>query len=406
MIRGSPTLASTQSFSFRSLCDPRVPNALISLSFLYSTWGLHGLPGKRTTLSFVSKSRMTGQTTHPVSSRSIRSRPAETNESTQTIAVPDRDAFSSDEEYKGHIERILSDYDTRLEVAKRQQLGYPIYHARDNVEELDLSPLDRFSTSALNNVGDPQNVGVFASHTHGFEVGVLRWFADLFHLEEFWGYVSSGGSESNLEALFIARETLPSAMTYVSSEAHFSIFKALRVLRMPYVVIQTSKAGEMNYDDLERALNASPYRHAIVVATCGTTMRGAIDCPRTIVDLLVACQITEYYLHVDAALSGIFVPLLDPHMLSFADVPISSIAVSGHKYLGVPIPCSVCLVRRKFIEGMSSSQVQYIGSNDLPMSCSRNGLYAIDDSISDALIDPLTNTICLPQGSPISLVDA
>ncbi len=255
-----------------------------------------------------------------------------------------------------------------------QSPGYPILNARGKRGWVDLTPLNRFHDTPLNNVGDPQNAGVFSSHSHPFELGVLEWFADLFDLDAFWGYVASGGSESNLEALFIARETLPTAMTYISAEAHYSVLKALRVLRMNYEVIDTTETGEMDYADLERALNASPYRHAIVVATCGTTMRGAIDSPRTIVDLLESCRITEFHLHVDAALSGIFVPLLNAHMLSFSEVPISSIAVSGHKFLGVPIPSSVFLVRRKIFHSMTSSQVQYIGSNDLPMTCSRNGL--------------------------------
>ena len=296
----------------------------------------------------------------------------------ETVMVPDRDAYGSEEQYRACIDTVLRSFDAKLDVAKRQQLGYPIFHARDHVDELDLSPLERFSAAALNNVGDPQRAGVFSSHSHPFELGVLHWFAHLFDMHDFWGYVASGGSESNMEALFIARETLPTAMTYISAEAHFSVLKALRVLRMNYEVIATTETGEMDYADLERALNASPYRHAIVVATCGTTMRGAIDSPRKIVDLLASCRITEFYLHVDAALSGIFIPLLDASMLSFTTVPISSICVSGHKFLGVPIPCSTFLVRQKFVEGMTSSQVQYIGSNDLPMACSRNGLYVVD----------------------------
>ena len=295
---------------------------------------------------------------------------------TQTIGVPDRDSFQNDAEYRAFVERILSDYNIRLGVAKRQQLGYPIYHARDNVEELDLTPLDRFAASYINNVGDPfESTGAFASHSHGFEVGVLQWFANLFSLQDFWGYCSSGGSESNLEALFIARENLPTACTFVSREAHFSVFKALRVLRMPHVVIDCDEqTGEILYDELEQALKSSPYRHAIVVATCGTTMRGAIDSPRRIVDSLRRSGITKHFLHVDAALSGIYVPLLDSHILDFAHVPISSIAVSGHKFLGVPIPCGAFLVRKTFVENMASDNVQYIRSNDLPMSCSRNGL--------------------------------
>ena len=143
---------------------------------------------------------------------------------------------------------------------------------------------------------------------------------------------------------------------------------------MPHVVIDVDDRGEMRYDDLERALRSSPFRHAIVVATCGTTMRGAIDSPTRIVELMRACGITSHFLHVDAALSGIYVPLLDPHLLSFSEVPISSIAISGHKFLGVPIPCGAFLVRRSLVDNISQSNVEYIRSKDLPMSCSRNGL--------------------------------
>jgi histidine decarboxylase len=298
-----------------------------------------------------------------------------------TISVPDRSVFRNEHEYRRHVETTLSSFEAKLDVAKRQQLGYPIVD-QGKRGWVDLTPLARFDTHTLNNVGDPQNAGVFSSHSHPFELGVLEWFAELFDMDDFWGYVAGGGSESNIEALFIARESLPAAMTYVSADAHYSVLKALRVLRMNYEVIATTETGEIDYSDLERALNASPYRHAIVVATCGTTMRGAIDSPRKIVDLLESCRITEFYLHVDAALSGIFVPLVDPPRLSFAQVAISSIAVSGHKFLGAPIPSSVFLVRRKIVDGMTNSQVQYIGSNDLPMACSRNGLYDFDRPVA------------------------
>jgi hypothetical protein len=134
-------------------------------------------------------------TQHPVADGVLKTSLA----STRPVSVPDRSAFSTDDAYKAFVERTLSDYNVTLSAAKRQQLGYPIYHAKDNVEELDLTPLERFSAAYINNVGDPwENAGAFASHSHGFEVGVLEWFAELFELgkESFWGYISSGGSES------------------------------------------------------------------------------------------------------------------------------------------------------------------------------------------------------------------
>jgi hypothetical protein len=299
---------------------------------------------------------------------------------TTPIPVPDRSQFDSDVSYKQCVEGVLEEYRDQLELSKTRQLGYPIYHAKDNVEELDLGPLAQFQNYYINNAGDPFSHTAFGSHSHGFEVGVLEWFADLWELKNpFWGYVSSGGSESNLEALFIARENFPEALTFVSAEAHFSVFKSLRILRMPYVVIECDRfTGEMLYDDFETKLqNASSMtKQAIVALTIGTTMKGAIDRPNRVSDVLQRCNITEFYIHVDAALSGIFVPLLDRHLLSFDQHPISSCCCSGHKFLGVPLPCGVFVVRKQFVENIGSN-VEYINSSDLPLSCSRNGLASL-----------------------------
>ena len=50
--------------------------------------------------------------------------------------------------------------------------------------------------------------------------------------EDYWGSVVASGTEGNIWALYLAREALPEAMLIHSPEAHYSIPKAARILRM------------------------------------------------------------------------------------------------------------------------------------------------------------------------------
>ena len=52
--------------------------------------------------------------------------------------------------------------------------------------------------------------------------------------------------------------------------------------------------------------------------------------------------------------------------------PIGSISVSGHKFVGVPVPCGVVMTRLRYIEALSSD-VEYLNSRDATIMGSRNG---------------------------------
>ncbi|KMT12859.1 hypothetical protein BVRB_4g089510 [Beta vulgaris subsp. vulgaris] len=52
--------------------------------------------------------------------------------------------------------------------------------------------------------------------------------------------------------------------------------------------------------------------------------------------------------------------------------PIGSVSVSGHKFLGCPMPCGVQIVRKKHINALSRN-IEYIASKDATITGSRNG---------------------------------
>lgn len=56
--------------------------------------------------------------------------------------------------------------------------------------------------------------------------------------------------------------------------------------------------------------------------------------------------------------------------------PIGSISVSGHKFIGAPVPCGVVITRLENIEALSSD-VEYLNSRDATIMGSRNGHAAV-----------------------------
>lgn len=52
--------------------------------------------------------------------------------------------------------------------------------------------------------------------------------------------------------------------------------------------------------------------------------------------------------------------------------PIGSVSVSGHKFVGAPVPCGVVITRMRYVMALSSD-VEYLNSRDATIMGSRNG---------------------------------
>ncbi len=205
--------------------------------------------------------------------------------------------------------------------------------------------LTRLGRRLWNNIGDPASDPGGVAHTKALERAVVAWVADTLAMptDDRWGYVTSGGTEGNLAALHAAHRRHPRAVVYYSTAAHYSISKIIGIIGARGVVVDARPDGEMDYARLAAQIRRRRTRPAIVVATAGTTMTEAVDDSAQIATVL-ATHSPGGHLHVDAALSGI--PLaLDGRLRLDPSSGIDSIAVSGHKFFGVPIPCGVVLIR-------------------------------------------------------------
>jgi len=273
------------------------------------------------------------------------------------------------------VEGELEALRRRLELARPFNIGFP------GSTDFDYAVLSEFfAVHLLNNVGDPYVDGAAVNHAKPFEREVVGFCADLFRAprDDRWGYVTTGGSEGNLYASWLARSLYPDAMAYVSDAAHYSVRKALELLAVPYVVVGVDGTGEIDHADLADQLARHRHQPAIVVATAGTTMSEAVDDVRQIARILDALAIRRRFVHVDAALSGIPLALLDPDQrpgFDFAD-GADSITVSGHKFLGAPFPCGVVVVRARDRDRVARS-VGYTGTPDSTLTGSRSGHAAL-----------------------------
>lgn len=248
-------------------------------------------------------------------------------------------------------------------------LGYPC------TAGFDYSPLYPFLAYPINNVGDPYVPSNYHLNTHEFECEVVQEVADLTHAPpgETWGYVTNGGTEGNMYGVFLARELYPDGMVYYSEDTHYSVSKILRCLHVRSIMIKSLPDGTMDLNDLRETIRIHRDVPPILVANVGTTMKGAVDDIEGIHGVLREFAIPRFYVHADAALHGMILPFVDdPQPWDFS-AGIDSIAISGHKMIGSPLPCGVVLAKKEYVERIAR-HIEYVGTLDTTLSGSRNAI--------------------------------
>lgn len=277
---------------------------------------------------------------------------------------------------------IPSPSSTKLDAADGKRLEELFAHLKEmapyNVgypctQVFDYSELFRFLQFSFNNVGDPFSGSNYRLNTHEFEREVLKDFAKLTRApeNEWWGYVTAGGTEGNMYGLYVAREMFPESICYFSEDTHYSVAKILRLQHTRNIMIKSAPEGHFDYADLRETLRLHRDVPPIIFANIGTTMKGAIDDLAMIRSILDDLAIPSAYIHADAALSGMILPFVEsPQAWDFAD-GADSISISGHKLLGCPLPCGVALARKANVDRIARS-IEYVGALDTTIAGSRS----------------------------------
>lgn len=189
------------------------------------------------------------------------------------------------------------------------------------------------------NLGDP---GLFPG-TFSLEQLLIRRFATLFHCEAAGGYATSGGTESNIQALRLAKARkngTASPNVIVPESAHFSFKKACDFLGIGMQRVPLKKDFRMDADAAAEFIDKNTIA---IVGIAGTTEYGMVD---PIADLGKIAQQHDLFFHVDAAFGGMVIPFLNrPVPFDFALPGVSTIAVDPHKMGMSTIPCGCLLTR-------------------------------------------------------------
>jgi L-2,4-diaminobutyrate decarboxylase len=173
------------------------------------------------------------------------------------------------------------------------------------------------------------------------------------------GIFTSGGTQSNLQALLLAREetlaalddrsAIPRLRIFATAESHFSVSKSAGILGMAagaVVGVATDGTGRMDTAALATAIDEVRRDGGVpmaVVATAGTTDLGRLD---PVAEIAAICESRGIWFHVDAAYGcGLLVSQRRRHLLDGIE-RADSVTVDFHKSYFQPVSSSAIVVRR------------------------------------------------------------
>ena len=193
------------------------------------------------------------------------------------------------------------------------------------------------------------------------EQAIVERMMEIVGYAEGFETLTTGGSNGNMMGMLCARQASNpmSSITgfdgskyvaFVSSEAHYSVLMSANVVGIGYqnlVKVACDSRGRMKPESLVEEIVRARTNGQIpfcIIATSGTTVRGAFDPLKEIANI---AHDNNIWLHVDAAWGGSslfskrFRKLMDG--VELAD----SVCWDAHKMMGMPLICSVFLTKSK-----------------------------------------------------------
>ena len=202
------------------------------------------------------------------------------------------------------------------------------------------------------------------------------------------GYVATGGTECNIEAMWIFRNALakegfaPHELALICSEdTHYSAHKAANLLGIDLIQAPVDEdSRQMKPTALaEQIGNAkrAGKRAFVCILNMGTTMFGSIDDIDSFCAVLDGMDV-EYRVHIDAAFGGFIYPFSTPqHRLDFRNPRVLSMTMDAHKMLQAPYGTGIFLCRKGLLANVCTEAAAYVHGKDYTLCGSRSGAAAI-----------------------------
>ena len=302
----------------------------------------------------------------------------------------------TDDELKA---RVFAALDKNVNYLEQNVFGVPASQLDEKVFHKDASFLkdSPFLSTLMEN---PNHIGChtldvsepFFEGTQEIERELIEICAcDILHGKpgEQDGYVASGGTEANLQAIWIYRNLFmadygaaPEEICILcSSDSHYCVDKAANVLAIDIEKIpvdtMTRKVPDESLDAAIGKLVSRGKKYIVVVANMMTTMFGSVDDADQYADALTRAG-AEFRVHVDGAYGGFYYPFADPETsLDFSNPQVSSVTLDAHKMLQAPYGTGIFLARKGLMQHVVTKEASYVEGQDYTLIGSRSGANAI-----------------------------
>jgi glutamate/tyrosine decarboxylase-like PLP-dependent enzyme len=298
------------------------------------------------------------------------------------------------------MKRIIFDaLKQNLDYRENQVLGLPASYLDTEVFYSDAPFLkDAPYLTAL--IANPNHIGCHTLNesesafegTHKIEKELIDLCAQqIFEggTDEFDGYVASGGTEANIQAIWILKNyymqefdaSADEIGLVYSEDAHYSMPKAAQLLSLQTVVTNvddtTRQVSKQSVDERITTAKNKGIKYFIVVMNMSTTMFGSVDDIDAHVDWLEALDV-DYKIHLDGAFGGYIYPFAAGNSrYDFSNPKVNSITLDGHKMLQSPYGTGIYLTRKGFMEYALTEEANYVKGKDYTLVGSRSGANAI-----------------------------
>lgn len=296
-------------------------------------------------------------------------------------------------------QRVFDALAENVNFYQSETLGVPASHLDRKVFYHDAAFLKDapFLSTLINN---PNHIGChtlghsehFFGGTQQIERELIDWCAtDILQAapNSCDGYVASGGTEANLQAIWIYRNFFQT--TYAaqpaeicilcSTDAHYSMAKAANLLGVQIRYVEVDEASRAivpsHLDEAVVALKARGIKYVVAIANMMTTMFGSVDDPNLFAAVLNAHHML-FKLHVDGAYGGFYFPFANQHNnLNFSNPHVNSVTLDAHKMVQAPYGTGVFLVRKDWMRFTNTREASYVAGEDFTLIGSRSGANAV-----------------------------
>lgn len=248
-------------------------------------------------------------------------------------------------------------------------------------------------------VANPNHIGChtlgtsepFFSGTHRIEQELVNLCAEhILNADEACdGYVTAGGTEANIQAVWIYRNYFmrtfgakPEDITLLcSADSHYSVHKAADLLNIRVATLAVDQAtrsiASATMHDAVLRLKAENRKYVIAFSNMMTTMFGAVDDPQLFGDALTQHGM-EFMLHVDGAYGGFYHPFSGNKVVAdFRNNFVNSVTLDAHKMVQAPYGTGILVIKKEWMKYTQTAEASYVAGADYTLSGSRSGANAI-----------------------------